>query len=88
MSGKGWLLRMLWRVGSNMRARLMENMSVTNPFPAVVSLHIELPKSPRDYLRAVTMFSIIIMWSSCLLTPSLVALLILHSFAFDCHHSS
>jgi hypothetical protein len=35
---------MLWRVGSNMRARLMENMSVMDLFSAVVSLHIELPK--------------------------------------------
>jgi hypothetical protein len=53
------LLRMLWRVGSNLRARLVENMSVMNLFSAVISLHIELPKPPRDYLGAATMFSVL-----------------------------
>jgi hypothetical protein len=58
---------MLWRVGSNMRACLMENMSVMDLFSAVVSLHIELPK-PLEGCYGATMFSILRMGSSRLLT--------------------
>ena len=84
-----WLLRLLWRVGSTMRARLMENKSVMNLFPAVVSLHNELPKPPRDCFGAATMFSILRMGFSRLLTQSLLAaLLTLHSVACSCRGSS
>jgi hypothetical protein len=78
---------MLWRVGSTMRARLMENMSVMDHFSAVVSLHIELPKPPRGCFGA-TMLSMLRMGSSRLLTQSLSALLTLHLLAFTYRGSS